>query len=411
MHEVKGLILAAGEGLRMRPLTANIPKPLLPLAGKPVIVHAIEAMKHSGVEEIFVLVGWRANRLKDHLGDGRNLGVSIEYMTQEKRLGTAHAISMFSDDIRERFCCLYGDIIVSPRALRAALKKMIPLEESSMCVAPVNDPSRYGSVEIGDGLVKGIWEKSKTPRGNLVNAGIYVLNQEIFEFIEKTPVSPRGEYELTDSLSLLMKEHSLSVEVIEKGWLDIARPWELLTANEIVMKEMEPKIEGNVEPGAVLKGLVHVGKGTEVLHGSYIKGPVFIGRDCEIGPNCFIRPSTSLGDRCKVGNAVEVKNSIIMNDSKVPHNSYIGDSVVGERVNFGAGTKVANLRLDDRPVPVIVDGEKVSSGRRKLGAIIGDDVKTAINASIVPGTIIEEESFLGPGATASGYIVRKSRVS
>lgn len=407
---MKGLILAAGEGVRMRPLTANIPKPLLPLAGKPAIVHAIEALKHSGVDEIFILVGWRANRLKDFLGDGDEFGVEIEYVTQQKRFGTAHAVGMLKDELKERFCCIYGDVIVSPKAMRDALKTLIPIEESAICVAPVDDPSRYGAVEVSDGLVIDIWEKSAISRGNLVNAGIYVLNPDIFEYIDKTLKSQRGEYEITDSFKLLMNKKKLRALKIEEGWLDIARPWELLNANEIVMKEMVPRIEGKVESAPTLKGPVFIGKGTEVLAGSYIVGPVYIGMDCEIGPNCYIRPSTSLGDRCKVGNGVEIKNSIIMNDSKVPHNSYVGDSILGERCNLGAGTKIANLRLDDRPVPVIDGGNRLSSKRRKLGAIIGDDVKTGINVSIVPGTIIEEESFIGPGALASGYITRKSRI-
>jgi|YelNatPaOPRAMG01_1025707.scaffolds.fasta_scaffold20076_2 bifunctional UDP-N-acetylglucosamine pyrophosphorylase/glucosamine-1-phosphate N-acetyltransferase len=407
---MKGFILAAGEGTRMRPLTTNIPKPLLPVAGKPMIVHTLEAMKQCGINQIYVLVGWRAQRLKNYLGDGGKFGVRIEYVTQDQRLGTAHAVSMLRDRLTERFCCIYGDVVVTPSALREALSKSMDRRESVMCVAPVEDPSRYGAVSVSGDEVTGIWEKSQTAHGNLINAGIYVLNPNIFDYIEQTELSPRGEYELTDSLSLLMKKEPLKAQLIEKGWLDVARPWDLLTANEIIMKELVPEVKGSVEPGAVLKGPVHVGEGTEVLAGSYIVGPVYIGEECEIGPNCFIRPSTSIGDRCKVGNAVEVKNSIIMNDSKVPHNSYVGDSIIGERCNFGAGTKVANLRFDDKPVPVIIDGQKVSSGRRKLGVIMGDDVKTGINASIEPGTIIEEGAIIGPGANASGYIAARSRI-
>lgn len=407
---MKGLILAAGEGTRMRPLTANIPKPILPIAGKPTIVHTIEAMKQCGVGDILILVGWRANRLKDVLGDGSQFGVKIEYVTQEKRLGTAHALSMLKDHLIGRFCCVYGDVVVSPAALRGALKESIGMNESVICVAPVADPSRYGSVEVVDGKVTGIWEKSPTPHGNLINAGIYVLNPDIFDFIAKTELSPRGEYELTDSLLMMSKKQDLRAQVIETGWLDVARPWDLLLANEIVMKEMVPEVKGNVEKGVTMKGPVHIGQGTEVLSGAYIIGPVYIGKDCEIGPNCFIRPSTSLGDGCKVGNAVEVKNSIIMNESKVPHNSYVGDSVIGERCNLGAGTKVANLRLDNRQVPVVVDGRKIDSERRKLGVIMGDDVKTGINSSIDPGTIIGEETFVGPGALASGYILPRSKI-
>jgi bifunctional UDP-N-acetylglucosamine pyrophosphorylase/glucosamine-1-phosphate N-acetyltransferase len=139
-------------------------------------------------------------------------------------------------------------------------------------------------------------------------------------------------------------------------------------------------------------------------------GPAIIGKDCTIGPNAYIRPSTSIGDGCKVGNSVEVKNSIIMDGTKVPHLSYVGDSVIGERCNLGAGTKIANLRLDEKEVMVVVNGKKTGSGRRKLGAIIGDDVKTGINATIDVGTIIGENSFIGMGALAKGTIAPGSKV-
>lgn len=410
MPDLKGLILAAGEGMRMRPLTTNIPKPLLPIAGKPMILHNIEAMRDSGFDEIFVLVGWRANRLMNFLRDGSRFGVKIEYVTQKERLGTAHALGVFRDRLTDRFCCIYGDVVVSPGALREALKESVPRKEPMIFVAPVEDTTRYGSVGVENGSVTGIWEKSQTRHGNLINAGVYVLNPDIFDFIEQTQLSERGEYELTDSLSLLMTKQNLGAQLIERGWLDVARPWDLLMANEIVIREMAPESKGTVESGAKIVGPVHVGEGTEIRQGAYITGPVYIGDDCEIGPNCYIRPSTSLSNRCKVGNAVEIKNSLIMDDTKVPHNSYVGDSVIGERCNLGAGTIVANLRLDDKPVPVVVDGEKVNSGMRKLGVIMGDDVKTGINASIDPGTIIEEEVLIGPGACAKGHIVAKSRI-
>jgi bifunctional UDP-N-acetylglucosamine pyrophosphorylase/glucosamine-1-phosphate N-acetyltransferase len=176
------------------------------------------------------------------------------------------------------------------------------------------------------------------------------------------------------------------------------------------MKGLETNIEGEVSEKATVEGPLQVGKGTHVRAGTYIEGPVIIGRDCEMGPNAYIRPSTSIGDHCKVGNAVEVKNSIVMDHTKIPHLSYVGDSVIGERCNFGAGTKVANLRLDEKEVMVVVDGAKTGSGRRKLGVIMGDDVKTGINATIDVGTIIGEGTFIGIGALARGTISPKSKI-
>ncbi len=116
------------------------------------------------------------------------------------------------------------------------------------------------------------------------------------------------------------------------------------------MANLEPHNSGEIEANVVLKGAVSVDKGTIIRSGSYIVGPVIIGQNCDIGPNCFIRPSTAIGDNCHIGAAVEVKNSIVMNGTKIPHFNYVGDSVIGENCNLGAGTKIANLKLDKKNI-------------------------------------------------------------
>ncbi|GAI31184.1 unnamed protein product, partial [marine sediment metagenome] len=126
-------------------------------------------------------------------------------------------------------------------------------------------------------------------------------------------------------------------------WLDLSYPWDLLPANESLLAGIKSQNLGEIEDNTVLKGAVSIGKDTVVRSGSYIVGPVIIGQDCDIGPNCYIRPHTSIGDNCHVGAAVEVKNSIIMRGSKIPHHNYVGDSIIGEECNFGSGTKIANL--------------------------------------------------------------------
>ena len=163
---------------------------------------------------------------------------------------------------------------------------------------------------------------------------------------------------------------------------------------------------GDVEPNVTLKGEVSIGKGTVVKSGSYIEGPVIIGEGCRIGPNCFIRPCTTIGNDCHIGAAVEIKNSIIMNHTDVPHLNYVGDSVISEGCNFGAGTKIANLRLDKKNIKV----NGIDTGRRKLGAIIGDNVQTGINTSINVGTVIGSNTFIGPGAVVTGVVAPNSKI-
>jgi len=344
---VKGYILAAGEGTRMRPLTANIPKPLLPVAGRPFLEHNIESLKESGIKDIIMLVGWRAQRIREHFGDGKDFGVRIEYVEQKERLGTAHAIGMIRDMVDSPFLCLYGDVVLTRESVKGIVEHHKKVKGSVMALTTVDDPKRYGVIMVRDGVVMGISEKPEVPETNTVNAGAYLLDPSIFDAIAETRKSPRGEYEITDAFKTVMSKAHLYAYVIGGDWIDVARPWDLLEANRILMQDLRTDIRGEVSDKATVVGSIQVGKGSRILPGSYIIGPVIIGEGCEIGPNAYIRPSTSIGDGCKVGNAVEIKNSIIMSGTKVPHLSYVGDSVIGERCNLGAGTKVANLRQEE----------------------------------------------------------------
>ncbi|MCK5548074.1 MAG: NTP transferase domain-containing protein, partial [Thermoplasmata archaeon] len=386
---MKAFILAAGEGTRMRPLTANIPKPLLPVAGRPFLDHTVKTLKDGGIQDIIILIGWKARRLKEHYGDGSQWGVGITYAEQEKRLGTANAIELAEPHIDGTFLCLNGDVVLTPNILKGVLSFSTKKKGTVVSLVGTKYPRDYGVVELRDEKVVSIEEKPLQPKSNLINAGIYVFNKNIFEAISKTEKSPRGEFEITTSIQLLAQENDVYGHTIQEEWIDVSRPWDLLKANEILMKGFEAEVMAQeVDERTSVRGAVSIGKGTKVMAGAYITGPVMIGEDCEIGPNCYIRPSTYIGNRCKIGNAVEVKNSIIMDDSKVPHHSYLGDSVIGERCNLGSGTKTANIRLDKSEIVLRFEGRSINTGMRKLGVIMGDDVQTGINSSIDVGTII-----------------------
>ncbi len=406
---MKAMVLAAGEGTRLRPLTSNIPKPLLMLAGKPYLQHLFEGLRDAGVDEIYLLVGWKANRVREHFGDGSALGVKIHYLEQKERKGTAHAVGVADGVIKGNFLCINGDVLLSAQDIKALAEEACK-GGNVMAVAQVSDPTRFGVVEEESGRMRRIHEKPKVPPTDLVNAGAFAFTPRIFELIRQTGLSPRGEYEITDTLNMLCAEEELRLLRLQDYWLDVGLPWDLLKANELLMRAQERRIDGTVEEGAHLLGNVIVEKGARVRSGAYIEGPVYISEGCDIGPNCYIRPSTCLGKGVRIGASVDVKNSIIMAGTHIPHHNYVGDSVIGERCNLGAGTKVANLRFDNRPIRVSMKGEKVDSGLRKLGVIMGDDVKTGINAMIEPGTIIWERSIIGVGAIAKGSIAPDSKV-
>jgi bifunctional UDP-N-acetylglucosamine pyrophosphorylase/glucosamine-1-phosphate N-acetyltransferase len=267
----------------------------------------------------------------------------------------------------------------------------------------VENAGEYGIVELNGKKVVKIYEKMEEPLSNVINAGIYHFNKKIFYYIRKTEKSPRGEFEITDSINMLVKKEKME-GVFLKEWRDVVYPWHLLDANEELLKKTGEKIVEAVEKNVTIVGNVTVGKNSRIMSGSYIEGPAIIGDNCKIGPNCYIRPYTSISSGCHIGNACEVKNSIIMDNSNVPHNSYVGDSIIGQNCNLGAGSKVANLRLDKKNIKVVLNGKKIDTKRRKLGVIMGDNVQTGINSMMNVGTMIGNDVFIGPGTVVAGEI-------
>lgn len=392
---MKAVILAAGEGTRMRPLTAARPKVMLPIANKPMMEHSVDAAIQVGIRDFVIITGYREDSIKDYFGDGSGKGISIEYVHQDSQLGTANAIGYAKGHVDGRFVVLNGDMLISPEHIRHLISTD---KDAVITVKEVDNPSHFGVIETDDDRVVRIIEKPQHPPSKLANAGIYLLTEAVFDFIAKTQLSPRGELEITDSLQMMIDAGcNVGYEVLDSDWIDIGRPWDLLDANRVLLENMKGICEGTVEPYATLHGEVTVGRGTIIRNGSYIIGPVVIGEDCDIGPNCFIRASTAIGNNVHIGNAVEVKNSIIMDGTKIGHLSYLGDSVIGLKCNFGAGTKVANLRHDGKNIKCSVKGKVVDTGRRKLGVIMGDDVHTGINTSINVGMMMEAGSYSHPG--------------
>ncbi|MFQ6085301.1 MAG: bifunctional sugar-1-phosphate nucleotidylyltransferase/acetyltransferase [Candidatus Bathyarchaeia archaeon] len=396
---MKAVVLAAGRGERLHPLTLTSPKPLLPIGGVPVIEHLLRSLRGAGIDEVLLIVRFKAREIRDHLGEKR-FGVSLSYRLQEDVLGTAHAAGSASEYVGdEPFLLVYGDLYLRATVLESVLARHRRTGSMCMAVTPSGEPGSFGVVTLRDQRVTRIEEKKSSKPGDLVNAGVYVLDSRIFEYIGKTKRSVREEYELTDSIQGLIDGGGeiLGVLIGKSDWIDIGRPWDLLLANEMALEARDMEAEGDVSERSTLVGPIGIGEGARVMAGTYIEGPVCIGGGSSIGPNCYIRPHTSIGERVRVGNGCEVKNSIIMSGTHIAHLSYVGDSVIGRNCNIGGGTIVANVRFDGEPVKMTIGGKVVSTGRRKFGAVIGDGVQTGVNASLMPGVKIGPSSRIGPG--------------
>ncbi len=407
------MVLAAGKGERLWPLTETRPKHLLPVGGVSVIERTLRALVKAGISEIVLVANFKAEMIKSSLGAGRDLGCRIEYVNQRRLRGTADALrtSWQCVEGEDRFLTIYGDDYYDGDAIARFLKTGNKSSDIMIGAAQAEDSSRFGSLEIRKGVVSSIREKAERGKGR-VNAGVYLFGEEVFGAVEKTARSSRGEYELTDSLKLLIRQGK-RVRAFPLGrgeWLGLSYPWDLLEANQLALEKQVVSAKGEVEEGARIKGPVSLGAGCTVKSGSYLEGPVFIDEGTAIGPNSYLRPYTSIGKNAKVGAGCELKNSILMDEVKVPHLSYVGDSVIGKGSSLGAGTVTANLRFDEAFVNSRVKGRWVDSRRRKLGAVLGDGVRTGINVSIFPGVKIGSEAWVGPGTVVDRDVPSKARV-
>ena len=412
---MKAVILAAGEGTRLRPLTLTRPKHLIPVGEKPVIEYILEAVKEAGIDEILIVVHYRAEQIKHFLGDGSKHGLRIEYIYQAEMKGTADAIKTIEPHISGDFLLIYGDLLTTPEVIKTVLEAHEEKKSAvSMAIVQVEHPEHYGIVKLEGAYIVDILEKPKRSEAstNLANAGIYVFSKEIFEKIRQTPLSSRGELEITDSFKLLIKEKRqiLAVQISAKDWFDIGRPWDLLEANKWTLSRMSPRINGKIEDNVHLIGTVAIEEGARIRSGAYVEGPAFIDEDSDIGPNCYIRPYTHVGKRVHIGNACEIKNSIIMDQAKIGHLSYVGDSLIGEGCNFGAGTVIANYRFDAKSVKMMIKDEVVDTGKVKLGVFLGDRVKTGINATLMPGIKVGNNCWIGPNVVVYRDLPPNTRV-
>ncbi len=397
------VVLAAGQGTRMRPLTDRRPKPTLPVAGRPLVEHAMDAAVDAGATSFVVVVGYEADAVRDRLGDAHR-GVDVEYVVQERQRGTADAVRRAVPALADApFAVLNGDGLYDAPSLHE-------LFAGGPAVGSyrVDDPRAYGVLETEGDRVVGVVEKPDDPPSDLINAGVYVFPAAAADWTD-VPATERGEFELTDVLERACRERTVRAVPFER-WLDVGRPWELLAANEWKIPEAvteavadadadEVRIDGTVHEGATLRGPVFVAEGATVREGVTIEGPAYLDAGATVGPNAYVRGVTYLGENASVGHAVEVKNSVLCAGATVGHQSYVGDSVLGRDVNFGAGTNVANLRHDGEPVRFRVKGESTSTGRRKFGVVCGDDARTGIDTSLNAGVSLATGARTRPGET------------
>ena len=388
----QAIILAAGEGQRLRPFTVTRPKAMLSIADKPILQYVVEALAMNGIRDIVLVVGYRKEQVYDYMGYGEQLGVDIAYVTQDKQLGTAHALETAREAAQDEFLVLSADNLIEA----ATIAEFVAAEPDAMLVKREAFPERYGVVDVEGGEVKGIIEKPKEAGGNLVNTGIYAFKKDIFENI--------GEFlDIPDVLNNMLEGgHTIRAIETEGTRLDVVYPWDILTLNATVLNDVKTNLGGKIEDGVYLKGQVVVGEGTLIRSGTYIYGPVVIGSGCDIGPNVCIKPATSISDNVLINPFSEIKNSIIGNDVNLGPGCIVEDSFINKgcvmKGRFSAFSGQSEIR---------VNGE---TPQIDIGVMMGEDCTVDNNVVAEPGTIVGNYCRIQMGKVISGRLPDNSLV-
>jgi len=374
---VKAVILAAGEGTRLRPFTMSRPKGMIPVGNRPILEYIVEALVQNGVKDIVMVVGYRKDTILSHFGDGREFSTRIEYVPQDKQLGTAHALCLAAGHLNgEDFLTVSGDNLIDARLVADLLAKK---KGSSMVVTESEIPAKYGVVQTRDGRIHNIVEKPEDRVGNVINTGVYYFKSELMKyFCEQTFDMERG---ITQVLAPRIAQLDFTPVKTKGKWIDAVYPWDLLGINSSALEFHGQGINGTVESGVTIKGAVALGKGSRIRSGCYIEGPVAIGEGCDIGPNVTIMPSTSIGNGVIIEPYTYVDNCLIMSSVRIGSHSHVSHSVLDDGVKIKAGLTAAtgcSYARVDREVFKLPD----------VGALIGQDTLIGSRVVVSAGTVI-----------------------
>lgn len=342
---MKAVILAAGQGTRLRPVTLTMPKPLVPVANKWLIAYAIETLKMAGLTQIGIVVNSLESSIVSTIGDGRVLGVHIEYIIQEEQLGLAHAIGLCRDFVgSEPFCVFLGDNIFQDKMTRLLASFQDSPAEAAIVLGEVPDPTRFGIAVVDGEEIKGVVEKPKDPPSNLAIAGVYLFRSSIFDAIGKIKPSWRNELEITDAIQVLIEEkRSIQAYKLHGWWIDAGKPDPIILANQLVLEELPyspPPENGQLVGNCNVSHRVLLGENSQVID-STIRGPVIIGKNT-IVRNSYIGPYTAIGDGVTIENS-EIEASIVMENCvirNIPHR--IDRSLLAHNSQVISGARTPN---------------------------------------------------------------------
>ena len=379
---MKAIILAAGKWTRLRPITNTTPKPLIKIAGKSILEHNLENI-YTHVDEVIIITKYLEQQIKDAIWN-KYKSVPIRYITQSEEKWTWAAIKWITA-IDWDIIIMVGDQIFDSQDIEVLLSE----KDYGCLVQKVNSPESYGIFAQDEKwYATKLVEKPQEFIWDLANISFYKINSEIFNIIQDINPSPRWEIEITDGISKFMQKYPL--KLIEGSFMDVWSPWHILDANSIILKELQTSdIKWEIEDNVTIKGNIILEQWAILKSWTYIEWNCYFWAGSIIGPNAYIRWESVVWEWSKVWFSVELKNSHVGHNTKIPHLSYVWDSVIGNNVNLWWGFVVANLRHDKKNIKMIINGELVDTGRYKFGCVVGDNSKTWANTMVYPWRVLD----------------------
>lgn len=400
---MKAVILAAGKGSKLNPFSNTRPIPMISIAGKALLDNSLFQLKKAGINDVYIIVGHHKEMIQNFVAEKSDAGMNIHCLEQKNNGGIGDAVLTVKEKISagEYFLLIYGDTLTDENIYRKTQQSFHSFKcpVASICLPPSNES--FGNVFLNAQMkINKIVEKPKGNNfGNYVLSGIFVLPESFFGLLEKNKRS------MEKALKALVQEGELMASMWENEWLDIVYPWEILKANRIILdswNESSIAKSAIMESNVTMQGVVNIEEGAVIKAGAVLEGPCSIGKGSYVGNNSLIRSYTSLGNNCSIGYGVELKNCVVLDNSGIGRLSFVGDSVIGENVDIGAGCMTVNRNLGWEKVQIKNGKTILPSGLKKLGAFIGDNVTIGAGNTIQPGTVIS------PGKTLPAcYSVKK----
>ena len=368
---------------------------MIGVAGRTMLDNIFDLLKSAGINDIFIVVGHKKDKLIERLQQQDHNGLNLHYVEQKRKLGIGHAVMQVKNKISpgEYFLLLYGDTLTAENIFSKVQQSFHSFKcpVASICLPPSNQ--MFGNVFLNARMeITKIVEKPKGNNlGNYVLSGVFILPASFFKLLESSGNS------MEKALKKVVAGEGMRASMWEDDWLDVVYPWEILTANKMIMdswQESSIAKTATLEANVTLHGIVRIEAGAIIKSGAVLEGPCCIGERSYIGNNSLIRSYTSVGKNCSVGSGVELKNCVVMDNSQIGRLSFVGDSVLGENVDMGAGCMTVNRTVDWKPISVKNGKRPMGTGMTKLGAFLGDGVVVGAGNTLEPGMVVAPGKIL-----------------